>query len=85
MHIIILMCYEQCKTLRAYNHAGLFQVSTCFALHVDAILTPHLVFKEQIGRRCVDAFNYADFAKPLSSVGTLQSLPEGKPCLMLHT
>lgn len=47
MHIIILMCYEQCKTLRAYNHAGLFQVSTCFDVHVDAILTPRWFFKEQ--------------------------------------
>jgi hypothetical protein len=33
--------------LRPMNNAGLFQVSTCFDIHVDAILTPHLVFKEQ--------------------------------------
>ena len=47
MHIIILMCYEQCKTLRTYNYAGLFQAAACFDMHTDTILTPHLVFKEQ--------------------------------------
>ena len=47
MHIIILMCYEQCKMLRAYNHAGPFQAAACFDIHVAPILTPHLVFKEQ--------------------------------------
>lgn len=88
MHIIILMCYEQCKMLRAYNHAGLFQAATCFDIHVASILTPRLVFKEQFvggDAPLLSGLNYADFAKPLSSVGTLQSLPEGKPHIMLHT
>jgi hypothetical protein len=87
MHIIILMCYEQCKTLRTYNYAGLFQAATCFDVHVDAILTPHLVFKEQFCDADASMLSIMQTLQnpcqmqgysTLLAVGTLQSLPEGK-------
>ena len=88
MHIIILMCYEQCRTLRIYNYAGLFQAATCFDIHVASILTPRYIFKEQfVGGDAPMASIIKALQKPCQAKGLCKTSPRrGKlvSCRLQH-